>query len=144
MALTEEEAKKLAAARAAKATREIEEQADRDRKELAFLSLEEKFTSELGGKLGEAFEIVDCGTAGLVVLAVKPGQGVIHKAFTMALEKDKVLTPENCQRFVMSCVVSPTPEALAAAVGDRIGIYTVCAGKLHALFEGGRNREQGK
>jgi hypothetical protein len=144
MALTEEETKRLAQKREAKANRELDEQADRERKELAFLELEERFAGELGGKLGEAFEIVDCGTAGLVVLAVRPGQGVVHKAFTMALEKDKVLTPENCQRFTMSCVVHPKPEELAALVGERIGVYTVCAGKLHALFEGGRNREQGK
>lgn len=133
---------RLTAARDAKAKRDADTEAEKERRELATLDLEEKWEKELGGKRGEAFEIVDGGTAGLIVLAVKQGGAVFHKQFMASAQKE--ITLEACQRWTMACVVEPAPTELVASVGERVGIYTVCANKLVALYEGGRFREMGK
>lgn len=138
---------RLASLRARKAELDAAREQAAKVREARMLEVEIEFTEKLG-ELHEAFEIVDAGAEGPIVL--KLGDGVLHKAFNAAIDKNKAkrggdgITEEACSQFVMPCIAYPEKQTALDIFGRRPGLIFACAGKLSALFSTNEAGERGK
>lgn len=136
-----------ARARKAKHDAALETKAKAD--ELEFLRLEEKFETELGGRHGAKFAIVNlCDIdEGFVVLALGDGAAALHKAFETRLAKLKdgqKLNEEALDQYVTPSVKHPPVEAFRALCGRRYAVWTRCTSALLRLHGVRKADEEGK
>lgn len=140
-------AARLDAARAAKKALDDKAEEVAALRELALLEAEIKYSGELGKK-GEAWDLVDGGAEGPIV--VKKGEAVLYKAWRSEIDKNKAktggdgITLEACHRFAAPQVVFPDSKAFAALVENRQGLLYSCANALEMLHSSNEALTRGK
>lgn len=122
-------AERLAAARASKAKRDASLEQEKQLSELEGLELEERFTTELNGRKGRAFMVVDATDLGEGHIVLKLGEDVLWNTF-----KASKMNVVDTDAFVCSCVVYPSVDAYRAVVKRRAFIGDRCASALATLY----------
>lgn len=122
-------AERLAASRALKAKRDADAEQEKQLAELEGLELEERFTSELNGKKGRAFMVVDVSDLGEGHIVLRLGEDVLWNTF-----KASKMNIIDTDAFVCSCVVYPSIDAYRSIVKRRGFVGDRCASALAALY----------
>jgi hypothetical protein len=126
---------KLAAARAAKETRQNAAKEAAAAKELALLELEERLEKEHGAR-GAFFEMFDTVEG---PVAVKLGEAVLHTRFQASK-----MEPSDLHDYVHPCVVHPSKEKYVEIVDRRPAIAQRAALALATLYGVKANEDAGK
>jgi len=124
---------RLAAAREALAGIAEKREEDSAAHELEGLELEVRCERELG-KRGDAYELVDCGAEGWIVVKRIEGGAVLYKRFTGAMAGGKDPTQEDLDLYVTPCIAIPEREAVRAIFERRPHLKLRCANALTTLF----------
>jgi hypothetical protein len=112
-----------------------------------YLDLEAKYESELGGRHGSKFVIVNLCDLDEGFVVLKLSEGMFHKRFESALAKLKdgqKLSEVDLDQYVTPSVVHPPQEAFRALCGRRYAVWARCTNALAILNGARRSEESGK
>lgn len=113
-----------------------------ERRKVVLLETQAKYEAELGPR-GEAFEILDAGAEGLIVLKPLPSGLVLFKEFRAKVQKDE-LTLEAAQKYVLPSVVEPDRSHVLDILNRRPMLHDELVLLLHKLYGANEALERGK
>lgn len=120
---------RLAARRAEQEKRDAEARDARELAELELFDLRDRFERETGGKVNQAFVIVDATELGEGYVVIKLGPNVLWKTFQAS--KMNIV---DMDQFVVPCLLHPSAEKYRDIVHRRELIADTCTRALANLY----------